>query len=89
MIAPLGPDTLGVALTLGIARERAWGRRRLGLLLAVPSERLRLERRPARFPRGSGSAGCRFDLCADLVGPSAPATLSRDVRSLMITSPER
>ena len=58
-----------------------------------PSERLRLERRPARFPRGSGSgsgrACCRFDLCADLVGPSAPATLSRGVRSLMITSPGR
>jgi hypothetical protein len=35
VIAPLGPDTLGVALTLGITTERAWGRRRLGLLLVV------------------------------------------------------
>jgi hypothetical protein len=37
----------------------------------------------------SPSAGCRFDLCADLVGPSAPPTLSHYVRSLMITSFER
>ena len=60
-----------------------------GLLFLVPSERLRLECRPARFPCESGSAGRRLDLCADSVGPSPTATLSRDVRSLMITSPER
>jgi hypothetical protein len=36
-------------------------RGRAGLSRFVPSERLRLEPRPARFPRGSGSAGNRFD----------------------------
>jgi hypothetical protein len=50
------------------------------VLVLVSSERPRLESRPVRFPRGSGSAGGRLDCGADLVGPGAPPTLSRGAR---------
>jgi hypothetical protein len=57
VIVSPGPDTLGVALALGVVTERAWGRRRLGLVPVVQSRRLLLLIEALASARGGCTKG--------------------------------